>query len=439
MHRARAWPELVAVAVCVACVACAGALSSCINAPVDERCDFDTDCHVGQICAGGACADALVDAGAAPVDGGFAHHDAGVSGQDAGASPLDGGGGSGDDGGEGVVDGGSHPIDSGPAVCGGNNHDGGDGTCLPLGQCSPGFARLYVDGDGDGRGAGPQRDQCDPVPAHSGLSASDDDCDDGNASAFTFVTGFLDADGDGFTAGNASLCTDGSLPGSLRVSEQLAPVLLVPASASAAGFGWSQVNNAVDCCGDDASFPFEQGGGTASTLTLSGYACAAVPVRVDAIRAHVSIGTSFAFLSAQGTVTAALVVDGVLGDAVEVEQDLAVNDVGDLFLSGSADQWGFPGLSPSALCDGNTALRLDIAVAGGFAFPIELQIDYAMLEVTGGNDCDDGDAASFASENIFVDGDGDGESTSAIARTCTGVTDLALPKNTKAGNDCDDT
>lgn len=71
----------------------------------------------------------------------------------------------------------------------------------------------YVDADGDGFGAGASVDVCSGASLPSGYAAVDGDCDEGNVSVWQNLTGYVDADGDGFGSGApVDICSGASLP-----------------------------------------------------------------------------------------------------------------------------------------------------------------------------------------------------------------------------------
>lgn len=409
----RAMGRCLAAAVAVGLVS----LLACPPAP-SERCNTDRDCANGSACVDGLCHSLALlggddDAGSS-IDAGSSS-DAGAA--DAGAADA----GAGD---AGTPDGGG---------CGEGAHDGGDGVCVPVGNCSPGFARLYLDNDGDGVGAGPQRDACD-LPGAAGLAATGTDCDDDDPRIAVAIEGFVDEDDDGYTTGPLTACTAGALPSGMRLDERLAPVVLFDPTeidGSTGNNSWANADRVADCCGGTSSVDIDTAEPT-QVLTLSGFTCSAAPVRVDVIRVRVR-GRLAVSGSQELPLEVRLARGGLPGTARSTPVTWPANDTSAV-LEGTPTEWGID-LPPAEVCASDLELQVRLLPNGTYGGNV--LVDTITVEVDGVDDCAPQDAAAFAAATLHADLDGDGHHGPTVAVSCIGATDLAAPEGLTA-RDCDD-
>lgn len=410
-----------------------GVLGAC-PAPVATPCNSDADCADDQACTLGRCAP-LVPRGDAGGDDGA---DAGLS--DAGlndAGPNDAGP---TDDDAGVADAGDDDAGAPDAgSCPADQHDGGDGVCVALDACSPGFGFYFLDDDGDGVGAGARSADCAVLPLSPGTSDVDTDCEPADPGRFQLQQGYDDLDLDDATAGPLEACV-GDVPGQGIAAAQLGPPHLARAQGGAStsggnGNSWNDLSNASGCCGGTTVADLDPNAGTA-LLTLANFACLAVPQRIDLVRvrAHVRLPAG------QGSQDLTLEVTPVEGGVARSTRTAGSSWLGgtftDVVIDGSLADWGVAATDPAVIC--NELLDLRVAVLANGSYASSAEIDYVVLELLGGDDCDPGDGSRFAPHDLFADEDGDNYAGGPVLASCVGATELVAWR-VLVNDDCDDT
>ncbi len=399
--------------------------------PVAAPCNSDADCADDEACTLGRCAydepppDDGDDAGAADagtVDAGAL--DAGTL--DAGT--LDAG----------TLDAG---VDAGPPDAGGcaaDQHDGGDGACVALDACSPGFGFFFLDDDGDGVGSGPKSTDCAALPLSPGRSDVDTDCLPADPLRFQLQQGFDDRDLDGVTAGPLEACV-GDVPeqGLLAAASGAPHLARVQGATTSTGNGnnWNDLSNASGCCGGTTVADLDPNADTAA-LTLHDVLCLAEPPSIELVRvrAHVRLPAG------QAPQDLALDVTIVEGGATRATRSATTTWLGgtftDVVLDGTLADWGIVATDPAVLCNELLDLRLVVRANGSYGANVEL--DYAVVELLGGDDCDPGDGTAFSPHDLFEDSDGDNYAGGPVLATCVG-TDELVAWRVLWNDDCDDT
>jgi hypothetical protein len=297
------------------------------------------------------------------------------------------------------------------------------GTALPAGyastgdDCAPDEATKWwlwswadVDRDGDGFTRHEPGSLCSGAepPAFVRWTRNGDDCDDGNASVWTSVTGYVDADKDGFGAGDpVASCTPGSLPaGEVATAGDCAPDdpgawrMYAYRYRDADGDGRSVVEERTLCYG--ASLP----AGYASTwngfpldcddtnkavwVSLVGYA--------DTDRDGVGAG------DAQTFCTAGSLPDGFVAAGTDCAPDDA----------GRWRQLAYAYVDRDG--DGFTAREQGTTECIGATLPDPYRA------TASGNDCDDADTALYRWVVLYPDLDGDGIGAPPRDIQCLGAT-----------------
>lgn len=428
----RAWPSggVAGVVLGITAGALAAALAGCPT-PAGGLCNSDDDCEAGLVCELGACShspEQLPDAG--EEDGGA--EDAGVvdaGADDAGADDA------------GAVDAGTDDagaVDAGPADAGGCpplTHDGGDGSCLPLGSCSAGYALYFPDTDEDGVGAGAPSEDCAALPLALGLSDIDGDCAPGDRDRFQEQPGFDDRDLDSYTAGATQACV-GDVPEQGIVDQERGPPHLAFAAAAASlgvSNAWSSPGNTTSCCGGTSAADLDPAAATA-VLALSDFTCLAEPPQVDLVRvrAHARLPAGqAATLETQVT----LLEDGTAGPPRSVTTAWTAA-FASVVLEAPAADWGIGAPDAATLCAG--ALDAQVVIAPNGSYGGNVEIDYVVVELLGGADCDTGSPALFAPLSMYADGDDDGYAGGPPLAGCIG--DAVLTAwGVLEPLDCDDT
>lgn len=376
------------------------ALSACPSTSI-APCNADTDCDDGLACSLGLCVPADEpddDAGtndAGPRDAGAEDagtNDAGI--EDAGvfdAGPSDAG-----------------ESDAGPPDAGGcppGEHDGGDGACLAVGLCSSGFALYFVDADLDGVGAGALSEECAPEPLEAGRALAGDDCEPDDPTRFQLQLGFDDGDLDGYTAGPAQACVGDVPEQGILDQERGPPMLAYAASASSSGFSnpWNSVSNAWGCCGGPASADMDPAADTA-TLVLSDFSCLSVPPRLDLVRVRARVRLPSG-QPEELALEVTLLDSGAAGATRTATSTWLGGTFSDVELIGSAADWGLTTTDPAALCAG--ALDAEVVVLANGSYGGSAEIDYVVVELLGGDDCDPGSPTLFSPMSLYGDGDND--------------------------------
>lgn len=414
-------------AVVVTALACPG--------QVARPCNSDIDCESDERCLLGLCAPAGDDDAGTSDAGAGDDDDAGASdGGDQDAGEADAGV---DD--AGVLDAGA--LDAGTpdaGGCGALEHDGGDGACVPLDACSGGYGFSFLDGDGDGVGAGPRSGDCAALPLAPGRSDVDTDCEPADPTRFQLQVGFDEADGDGFTAAPTQACV-GDVPEQDIVAVRRGPPHLAyaeSASSSGASNAWSSVANGAACCGGVAVADLDPGSaGETATMVLSNYRCLAVPPRLDALRVRVH-GRLPVLQAPQELVTDVTLQDSGNGGATRSATSTWLQgSFVDVVLEGTAADWGLSITDPAALCAGALDARVVVNENGSYGGSVE--VDYVVVELLGGDDCDSASASFYAPLELFDDGDNDSYFGGAPIASCVG--DAALDQwEVLDAADCDD-
>ncbi len=328
---------------------------------------------------------------------------------------------------------------AGVCVCQGcgcptGQHDGGDGTCVADGTCSPGFARGFVDGDGDGVGAGSLTANCFPGPPFpAGISQTGTDCDDGNANVFQNRTLFPDNDADGFTGASGTFCVGSTLPANLLAAAAPPPFIGYDC-ASAITIDqpgprrWNSVDNAERIDTNEAESNLNSGEELTEPLVVTGYSLG-VP------------GTA-TITGVEVRVTRRFTGDGTTGNAVtdlSVTLTLDGNEPGTSTEHASAtpwpentrtvavyggrnDTWGLT-LTPAVV----NAPDFGVVLVGQMHGSVTARVDGIQIRVFTNDaaraDCDDGSQAVFSTAtNLRTDADGDGFTVGADQTVCAGAT-----------------
>lgn len=390
----------VVLGLLVAAVACPG--------PPADPCNADSDCDAERVCAMGLCVapTAPRDAGGAAADGGEVPDageaddadDAGDAGDGDAGPTLDAG----------TADGGA--ADAGPpdaGGCGPGDHDGGDGSCVPTGSCSPGYTRWYQDEDHDGVGEGPQSDDCAAEPLQVGRALVDGDCEPSDPMRFQLQVGFDDTDLDGYTAGPLSLCV-GDVPAPGVVAEAHGAPLLafgVASSSSGSNNPWSNPGNGWGCCGGVTTADLDAAADTAE-LVVSDFRCLAVPARLDRIRALARVRLPLTTLQPHALALSVTLVDnGVPLTALSTTTTWLPSTFSLVEIEATPAEWGLQNPDPAALCAGALDLRVAVLQNGDYANSVE--IDYVVLELLGADDCDPANPGFYSPLNLYDDGDND--------------------------------
>jgi cysteine-rich repeat protein len=325
-------------------------------------------------------------------------------------------------------------------------HDGGDGTCVPVTTCSEGFARVFVDGDGDGLGAGAASLSCHALPVGDGLSTIGTDCDDDDFTRSQWVTVYPDADGDGFTAGPIDLCVGDTLPDWVREAPMPPPRVSLGAREAVnqpGGSGsvtWQNLEN----------IRVEDGQGVFCRPLLDG--CRYIVIRrLDlAIPSDVVI-TGFvvelvkrASADDTGVIFESHVQLAPAGvPAGENRADPSTSwpfEYTSAFYGGMNDTWGLA-LTPAMLNDVDFGIAVSLASTNTIGTEAG-RIDAVRIRVftdEARSDCDDADEALYALRPLYVDADGDGYVVAgSLDDVCVGTAMPAGRRQNTLGNDCYD-
>lgn len=402
--------------------------------PAADACNADRDCAEGLVCGMGLCVPP-----AAPTDAGSAEPDAGSVEPDAGSVEPDAGLDAGPTTDAGILDAG--PSDAGPADaggCGPGDHDGGDGSCVPLGTCSPGHTRWYVDEDRDGVGDGLQSEDCALEPLEAGRALGDGDCDPQDPTRFQLQQGFDDSDGDGYTAGPLSLCVgDVPAPGVLAEARG-APLLAFARSSASVGSSnpWSSASNGWGCCGGVTTADLDPAADTAA-LVLSDFGCLVVPPRLDRIRTLARVRLPVTTFQPQDLdLRVTLVENGNPRTPLSTTSTWLPSTFSLVEIEATPAEWGLQDVDPAALCDGSLELQAVVLQNGSYGNSVE--IDYVVLELLGADDCDPGNPSFYSPMNLYGDADNDDSFGGAPIAGCVGEAQREdwVPL---VDQDCDDT
>lgn len=395
----------------VGCGAALVAAALACPGQVARPCNADVDCADDERCLDGVCAPAGDDDDAGRADAGEA--DAGASdGGDDDAGQPDGGAADAGVGDAGTPDAGG---------CGALEHDGGDGACVPLDACSLGFGLFFLDDDGDGVGAGPRSTDCAPLPLAPGSSDVDTDCEPADPARFQLQQGFDDQDGDGYTAGPAQTCV-GDVPEQDIVAVRRGPPHLAKAtsaSSSGASNAWSSVANGAACCGGVAVADVDPGSaGETATMVLSNFGCMTVPPWLDAVRVRVH-GRLPSTQTPQLLVTDVTLQDSGNGGATRsASATWLPGTFLDVVVEATPADWGLSTTEPAVLCAG--ALDAMVVVNENGSYGNNVEVDYVVVELLGGEDCDTASAGFYSPLELFDDGDGDSYFGGAPIASCVG-------------------
>lgn len=290
-----------------------------------------------------------------------------------------------------------------------------DGEC-GVHACVLGACVAAASADRAGRADAP--DVVPDVPAGATDVDDADDTpggvDDGAPGADCEVrTAFVDADGDGFTAGAATVCAGATLPDGFLEAARAPPMHVVePVGVEVIDGLWTVGSAGLTLVA-----------GTTGTLRLSRFACAGLPpTTVTGIEVHLRLVTFGA-----ATVTVSAAVEG----GTEVREQTVVADGVTAVLGSDNDLFG-AFVDPATLCDGSFAIILTVTSADGAA----IEVQPSVLVHGPGDDCDDNDPDRFSAALLRDDADGDGFAAGEARGACVG---LSLPADKRLRDrDCDD-
>jgi hypothetical protein len=286
----------------------------------------------------------------------------------------------------------------GPAVCLEGFHDGGGGRCLPIGECSDGFRRFFVDADRDAHGSATLGDDCAAAES-PGFANAPDDCDDDDADRFNVGNFDFDRDGDGRSINERACFGDSPPAGALDEPLPSSTVMVHPSNVDQAGPGdsWSNVGR-VRFSDDNFAEVRVRGGRDTARLVLSGFTCAAPMERMTGIALHM-IARAAGVSGANTATTVLTISDGVFFEITAESDATYPTSTTDIVQS-----FSFPDdiLDP---CSG--ALTISILMRG-IELDKDLQVDEIYVEAFGVEDCDDDDNSIFMPVNVHLDSDGDG-------------------------------
>lgn len=314
--------------------------------------------------------------------------------------------------------------------------DGGDGQCLPAGSCSDGFGKVFVDADGDGVGGSPYP-PCVALPPGEGFALQGGDCNDTDRDVQSPQVAWPDRDGDGYTGPAEEICAS-RLPSNFFAS---------PSAAKWIAFGGEEAStrdgevytmfrgNTVDleddktwCCGCGRL-------ATCGSLVVRDLGLG-LPENAEILGIEVVLRRKAEVaLTPPRDATVAL----VLGQR-QVGDNLASGRVWPTTFEtvrfGGADiLWGHRWTVAEL-----NAVEAGVLLTTADALLARLHIDQLRLEVTyaadgQSADCDDGDRERFARASLYVDEDGDGFGTTS-EEVCTGL--APPPGRRHATGDCYD-
>lgn len=437
---------------------CSGTTPSCFE-PLDEcRCDLGS-CDDGVACNGAeACgADGQCQLGSPPCNGG---------------TPVcvEKGGGavdcfqcvtasdcSGNAGGPCCLDNVCTAQD-GACPCG--EHNGGDGVCVPDGECSsvqlcdsnglncvPQFLRPFVDNDLDGVGVGTALPTCvDRTQIAAGFAAVDGDCNDADSSVDHLAAVAPDADGDGFTGVAEVRCVGNVLPPGFAAVAAPPPVPgLQPRTISGGGSGigngiWTTPENAFAVDGAPAanSFRFNT---TISPLVLTGFDLAVPPtaqirgIVVQLVRRR-SNPTQIDTLGVTDA-TVRLVVNGATAGTNHASATSWTTTLDTVSYGSPTDTWGLA-LSPAQVNAANFGVTISVNDDGTGKGLAVAEIDGLRLDVfiSEGTDCNDSDPQRFSTWFAADDGDEDRYGVGGSLRCISGQPTQRQLIGVSLGNDC---
>ena len=332
-------------------------------------------------------------------------------------------------------------------------HDGGAGECVPLGDCSQGFALGFIDADLDGVGAGALLDDCNAFPFAAGLSAESTDCDDGNIGVFRSVALFADNDLDGFTAGAAvAQCIGANVPANRRQVASPPPNVSFEAGSVTetdvtGPRGWATFANVTRAGFGDAEVVLDAPQITES-LSLTNFDLrvpAGATIRGIAVHIHRRTRTSSSG-SGRDRVVSLLGGTGTSANRADLVTPWPFSPGGgapaftEAVYGGPTDLWGMT--FSQAQVNANAFGVLVNAQTTAGASNAEPEIDHIWVEVftSAGDDCADANIAVYSSRPSFTDVDSDRFGAGGIETSrCVGE---ALPvgvSQRSLGNDCFDT
>lgn len=415
-------------------------------------CNDDQDCRASERCIAGRCTPSpFSDPPASPrEDGGIQTHDAGQNldggnvsdtGPDADSGPptdastaVDAG--PANDAGPTTSDAG---LDAGPLDCGPTMPSIGDGGCLPAPECSPGYAELYPDEDNDGVGAGAAPiPGCQPLPPPSGFSETNTDCAPGDDGAWRSVLLFLDNDGDGITAGNASSgttrCIGATVPSGYQERWVAPPrISYGPArsesnsSGSWWGGGWSNREQIRFLDGSAATWGVDDSISEDLRVSDLGLELPDEAV-VTGVRVRMFGRHDRRFFSAESDavydVTVRLAVNGAAIGVNRAQEGKWPFEDGERIYGGPHDLWGAP-LTAAILNQVDFGLLLAFRAEGANIRLDRLELDNLVVEVFLDEtepDCSDSNPTVYANVVLERDNDDDHYGNGDLSSRCTGAT-----------------
>lgn len=322
-------------------------------------------------------------------------------------------------------------------------HDGGAGECVPVGDCSPGFARGFVDTDLDGVGAGAQLDGCDPFPFGAGLSAVGSDCNASDGSVFRELALFADNDLDGFTLGSAVVtCIGATVPANRREVASPPPNVSFEAASvtesNTSGRSWDTFDGVTRKDSGSANIRLDapEISETLSLTNLDLRVTAGATIRGIAV--HIRRRT-FATDNGNGSdrTVALLGGSGTSANRADVTTPWPFSFTEAVY-GGPTDLWGMS-LTQAQVNATTFGVRIDVQSTAG-ANNVELELDHVWVEVftSTGDDCADANPLVWSTRASFVDADTDGFALGAESDRCLGSTLPSGVSQRSAGSDCFD-
>ncbi|MFH1808606.1 MAG: hypothetical protein ABIJ09_07670 [Pseudomonadota bacterium] len=425
----------------------------CVDGVCRRPCNAGSDCATAEQCRNGSClpgSPSQLDAGnldrspgvehpasdRAPLDspaldrpGGEGIVEDSATGTDAGIRDL------------GTPDGNVPPDSAGQdRSCSGAYHDGGDGRCVPIGQCSAGYVRPFVDGDGDGVGSGEATVECLAQPLPAGLSVFGDDCNDEDAALWQWLQGYPERDSDGFSGALEVVCSGSSLPPSHLYTPRPPPYIAFQATevvneGATGPRDWQQLPAVLLRDGSGASCTLSFVTSMSNRLVARSFDLnLPVDARVLGVLVHVVRRRTGA-----GSIVDSTVQLWVHGVAQGTNHASAANwpaDFEEIVYGSNSDTWGM-NLDAAQVNAADFGMALVARHTSGFT-PATAEVDAAWMEVVAdrGADCDDNDAGHWIRRTVFLDLDRDGFGAGVEQAACLGT--ALEPGTAENADDCYD-